>query len=56
VTPTRREERFLAVAGLLLLLITLIPQQTLNDHEYIYLIFVVLPLGLYLATDPARMK
>ncbi len=55
---TRREGHVLVIMALavLLLVITGIDQQTLNDHEYLGLFFFVLPIGLYIATDPERRK
>jgi len=53
---TRREKHVLVVFILtgLALLPFHIEQQTLNDYELLWLFFYVMPLGVYIATDPER--
>lgn len=56
ISITRREKHVLIIAILTILIIIVsgIDQQTLNDYEYAWLLFYVLPMGLYIVTDPAR--
>lgn len=55
---TRREKHFIAVFILTVLIILFsgVDQQTINDYEFLWLLFYVAPLGLYIATDPERRK
>lgn len=53
---TRREKIALIIAASLALLFLFIPQPVLDEWEYPYLFFVVFPLGIYIATDPERIK
>lgn len=53
---TRREKHIviILVVTLVSILFSGVDQQTLNDHEYLFLLFYVAPLGVYIATDPQR--
>lgn len=53
---TRREKIALVTAAFFALLFIFIPQPVLDELEYPYLFLVVLPLGIYIATDPERNK
>jgi len=56
-TLTRRETHviIILVVSTILLMLSGVDQQTLNDYEYPFLVFYVLPLGAYIATDPERI-
>lgn len=56
MTLTRREKHILIILVALLIILAFIPQEIVNKHELLYLVFVVFPLGLYIATDPDRRK
>lgn len=49
---TRREEVFLAAAGVLAAVLVFIPQEFINRNEELFLLLIVAPLGVYIATDP----
>jgi hypothetical protein len=53
---TRREKHILIVAVFTLAVIFALglDQETLNNYEYIWLIFYIIPLGIYAITDPER--
>lgn len=51
---TRREKITLIIAAFFAVIFLFIPQQVLNEWEYLYLFFIVFPLGMYIATDPER--
>jgi hypothetical protein len=53
---TRREKHVLTVAAIVAFIFIFIPQQILNDWEYVYLLCFVAPIGFYIATDPERIK
>lgn len=53
---TRREKTALIIAAFFAAIFLFIPQQVLNEWEYLYLFLVVFPLGMYIATDPERIK
>ena len=53
---TRREKHFLIAAGILLVVLAFIPQDFVNAHEGLFIIFIVGPLGFYLATDWERIN
>ena len=58
---TRREKHVLIIVALTLIAIVImlasgVEQSTLDDYEFIWLIFYVTPLGIYIATDPERRK
>lgn len=55
-TPREKHVLTIAILTLLAIIVSGVDQQTLNDYELIWLIFYVFPLGLYIATDPARSK
>ena len=46
----------LVLVGILVIILLPIPQEVINDWEPLFLIFVVFPLGLLVATDPERRK
>jgi len=52
---TRREKIVLTVAGVLSPFIFIVPQHIINDYEMVWLLLVVLPLGILIATDPERI-
>lgn len=52
---TRREKIVLTVAIIVAIIFIFIPQQVLNDWEYLYLLCFVAPIGFYIATDPERI-
>jgi len=53
---TRREKHVAVLLGITVILITLsgVDQETLNNYELLWLLFYVAPIGLYIATDPER--
>lgn len=51
---TRRESHVFFVFVLLMIGSFLIPQRILDEWELPYLLLVVAPLGIYIATDPER--
>ena len=53
---TRRERHVLVVLTLTLVALLLfhIEPQNLTDYELLWLLFYVMPLGAYIATDPER--
>jgi uncharacterized membrane protein (DUF441 family) len=53
---TKREGIVLIVIGISIPILGGIPQEILNRHELLWLVFVVLPLGVLIATDPERIK
>jgi hypothetical protein len=53
---TRREKHALAIMSVLMLICACFDQQRINDWEVFYLVVVVLPLGLYIATDPDQIE
>jgi len=53
---TKREKTTLIIAAILAILLTFIPQQVLNEWEYLALLIIVFPIGIYIATDPKRIK
>lgn len=53
---TRREKIVLTIAAIVAFVFIFIPQQVLNDWEYLYLLCFVAPIGFYIATDPERIK
>lgn len=53
---TRREKHVITVAAIVAIIFLSIPQQILNDWEYLYLLCFVAPIGFYIATDPERIK
>lgn len=53
---TKREKVVLTLAAIVAIAFVFIPQQTLNDWEYLYLLCFVAPVGFYIATDPERLK
>lgn len=62
---THRDKRALTVAGSILFIFfvagTLAPNIEafngfMKDWEILYLIFIVIPLGLYVATDPEKLN
>lgn len=53
---TRREKTTLIIAAILAILFIFIPQQVLNEWEYLPLLCIVFPIGIYIATDPERIK
>jgi hypothetical protein len=58
MTVTRREKHVLIFALLFLLGIFAFGKQIPDNeiYEYLVLIFVVAPVGFYIATDPERAK
>lgn len=56
MTLTRREKHFLIAAALIALYFVFNPARIPEDQEIFYLLFIVVPLGFYLATDPERRK
>lgn len=53
---TKREKRCLYILLLILPIYLFIDQRILDRFEVISLIVFALPLGLYIATDPERIK
>ena len=53
---TKRERVALVIAAFLAVIFLFIPQQVLNEWEYLYLFFIVFPLGMHIATDPERAQ
>jgi hypothetical protein len=53
---TRREKIFLISMGVLMLILSFIPQSTVNNYEVLLLVVILIPLGLMIATDPERRK
>lgn len=53
---TRREKVVLTAAAIAFIVFIFIPQQILNNWEYLYLLCFVAPIGFYIATDPERIK
>jgi len=53
---TRREKHILIVALVIILAMVIInpSQTTVMQYEWFYLLFVVAPIGFYIATDPER--
>jgi hypothetical protein len=53
---TRREKHLLIIAVITLAAVFALrlDQETLNNYEYLWLIFYVAPLGIYALTDPER--
>jgi len=51
---TRREKIFLISLGVLMLILSFIPQSTVNKYEVLLLVVILIPLGLMIATDPER--
>ena len=51
---TKREQLALVAFAVLLLAAFFTPQQVIIDWEWALLLFVVVPLGFYIATDPER--
>ena len=50
-----KREKIVSVIGIVaLILVFIIPLK--DEYEYLWLFFVVLPIGILLATDPARKK
>lgn len=56
ISLTRREKTTLIIAAILAILFLFIPQQVLNEWEYLALLIIVFPIGIYIATDPERIK
>lgn len=56
MTLTRREKHFLIAAALIALYFVFNPARIPEDQEIFYLLFIVVPLGFYLATDPEHKK
>ncbi len=53
---TKRDKTVLVLVGILVIILLPIPQEVINDWEPLFLIFIVFPLGLLVATDPERRK
>ena len=55
---TRREKHVAVVFTLSILLMLLFGKRLPDNeiYEYVWLIFFVVPLGIYIATDPERRK
>lgn len=53
---TRREKIALIIAAFFAFAFIFIPQQILDGWEVLILLLVVFPIGIYIATDPDRMK
>jgi len=55
---TRREKYVIIifVVTVLAIIASGVDQQTLNDYEFIWLFFYVVPIGIYIATDPAHRQ
>ena len=55
---TRREKHILIIAALLSIFFVIVEptQKTLQGWEFFYLVFVVGPLGIYIATDPEQKE
>lgn len=55
---TRREKHALIIGAIILLAMVIInpSQATVIEYEWFYLLFVVGPLGFYIATDPEKQK
>lgn len=53
---TRREKTTLIIAAFLTIAFIFIPQQIIDGWEVLFLLLIVFPIGIYIATDPERMK
>lgn len=51
---TRREKHVLIAVGILIPVLAFMPQEFIDANEIYFLIFIVGPLGFYIATDPER--
>lgn len=54
-----RREKHVAIIGALSVLIIIfsnVDQSTLNGYELLWLLFFVVPIGIYIITDPERRK
>ena len=53
---TRREKHVIVLMCITVILIIFsgIDQQTLNDYEILFMFLFVVPIGIYIATDPQR--
>lgn len=52
---TRREKTALTIAAFFAVIFIFIPQHILDGWELLYLFLVVLPLGIYVISDPERI-
>ncbi len=52
---TRRERHIVLIVILLSPIFLILDQQTINDWELAWLLFFVLPAGIYILTDPERL-
>lgn len=53
---TKREKTALIIAAFIGGIFIFVPQEVLNAWEYAFLFCIVFPIGLYIATDPERIK
>lgn len=53
---TRREKHVIVLMCITVILIIFsgVDQQTLNDYEMLFMLLFVVPIGVYIATDPER--
>lgn len=55
ISLTKREKTTLIIVAILAIIFLFIPQQVINEWEYLTLLIIVFPIGIYIATDPERM-
>lgn len=53
---TKREKIVLGIFAILCIVSGFTPQKIINDWEYVYLLCILTPLGLYILTDPERIE
>lgn len=51
---TKREKIVAVLIGILTILVFIIPQDVLVEYELLGLVFVILPIGILIVTDPER--
>lgn len=56
MTLTRRQIHFLIACAILIFILAFIPQDVITEIEVFLIILVGIPLGLYIATDPAKIS
>lgn len=56
ISLTRREKITLSIVAFFAFAFIFIPQQALDGWEVLILLLVVFPIGIYIVTDPDRMK
>jgi len=56
ISLTKREKTTLIIAAFIAIAFIFIPQQVLDGWEVLFLLLIVFPIGIYIATDPERIK